>query len=401
MSVGLNNKLNFDPSRFQYSDIGYSKAELNPATKPTLFLNFLENPSVNSQGVTISCTRAGTNATYFDSQGVLQSAAANVVRFGYDSATKACLGMLIEQPTTNLMLWSRDLTQAGSWTLSNLTAALTATGVDGAANSASLLTATAGDGTALQAVTSASTARVFTFYVKRVTGTGTISITLDNGSTYTDVTSQLRTDIFVRVRATQTLANPTVGFKITTSGDAIAVDYGQLESATAESSAVLSASGQGVRNADNITIALSPWFVEATGSILTDAQAGNGVLATNTYVCCLDDTTANERQILFRSTARAPTFFVVDGGATVVTMNTGTWNDATVAKMSYAYTVNDFAGSFNGAAIQTDSAGGIPTPTILHVGQSQAATSQLNGYLRRLLYWNYRINNATLVSLAT
>lgn len=144
-------------------------------------------------------------------------------------------GVLLEDARTNVVLWSRDLTNA-AWVKTNITPAKNQIGADGVANSASLLTATAGNGTALQAITLGSSARFQSAYVKRVTGSGTVNMTTDNGATWTAVTV---TSAWTRVSIpTQTLANPTVGFRLVTNGDAIAVDFVQNENGTFPTSSI-------------------------------------------------------------------------------------------------------------------------------------------------------------------
>lgn len=402
--AGVVNKLCYPKERFSFDDLGYSKYAVSPGIRPTLALNFIENPSVNQQGATITVTRAGTSATYFDKDGILQTPAADTARFDYNPVTGACRGLLVETGATNLMLYSRDCTQGGSWTRSNCNAALTQVGIDGVANSASLLTASAGNGTCFQSITSASAARVFSAYIKRVTGTGTISMTLDGGSTYTDITSQVISGRWTRVKINQTLANPSVGFKITTSGDAIAVDYMQCESSNFETSPILSVSGQGVRNSDVVSIStLTPWYNQNAGTIYGQGLSSNGSPnGVNQYLVAADDTTANERHIIFRANGtKAPTAFTSDGGVTQVTLNTGTWNDLTVSQLAYAYSLNDCAASFAGAAIQTDTSATMPTVTNLKLGVSQASSSFWDGYIRRIIYWNYRLSNAMLVTVTT
>jgi hypothetical protein len=122
----------------------------------------------------------------------------------------------------NRALYCRDWTQS-AWTKSNMTTALTQTGVDGTANSATLLTASAGNATAKQSVTRTSSDWVYGVFIKRVTGTGNIDLTLDNGSTWT--TQTISADYWTQCGITQTLANPSFGIRIVTNGDAVAVDY--------------------------------------------------------------------------------------------------------------------------------------------------------------------------------
>ena len=161
-----------------------------------------------------------SSATYLQG-GVVKTATANTPRFPTD-AGGAPQGIRLTGAPTELCLWNRDLTNA-AWTQSNVTVALNQIGADGGANSASSLTATAANGTVLQAITSASAARIMGAYVKRLTGTGTINITQDNGATWTAIAPTSSWVFYTLPSAT--IANPVVGFRIVTNGDAIAVDY--------------------------------------------------------------------------------------------------------------------------------------------------------------------------------
>lgn len=146
--------------------------------------------------------------------------------FGNDTLRITDLGLLIEDTATNVALWNRDLTNV-VWTPTNITAVKDQTGPDGVANSASSIVATAGNGTILQSITLASSKRAQSAYVKRITGSGTINMTMDNGATWTAIS--VTSNWAVATIPDQTLANPTVGFQIVTSGDKIAVDFVQNE----------------------------------------------------------------------------------------------------------------------------------------------------------------------------
>lgn len=137
--------------------------------------------------------------------------------------------LLLEAAATNVVLFNRDLTNA-AWTKTTMSAARTQVGIDGVTNSATVLTALAGNATCLQAITLGSAARFQTAWVKRLTGSGTVNMTMDNGVTWTPITL---TTAWTRVSIpTQTLANPTVGFRLVTNADAIAVDGVQNEAGT-------------------------------------------------------------------------------------------------------------------------------------------------------------------------
>ena len=82
-----------------------------------------------------------------------------------------------------------------------------------------LLTSTGSNATCLQSITSASNPRVSKLWLARESGSGTISITQDGGSTWTNVT--LTDDPQPFDIAAATFANPAVGARIATSGDRI------------------------------------------------------------------------------------------------------------------------------------------------------------------------------------
>lgn len=136
-------------------------------------------------------------------------------------------------PTTTILnLWARDMTNA-AWVKSGAGADVTVTknqaGADGAANAACLVTFNNANGTVLQTITMASNTVVYTAYVKRVTGSGAISMTVDGGTTVTDISSQINSSTYTQVFITQAaVTNPVLGFKGATATDAIAVDFNQI-----------------------------------------------------------------------------------------------------------------------------------------------------------------------------
>jgi len=158
-------------------------------------------------------------------------------------------GRLIEGLIINRALYNRDFTNA-AWTKTNVTAAKDATGLDGVANSASTLTATAGNGTCFQTVTLTSLQRTSSIYVKRKTGTGTIEFTDDGGTSYTDITLLIGTGFFYRTDPTTTQANPSIGFRIVTSGDEIEVDGAQIEDDSSRTSVIFTTTVGVQRNRD-------------------------------------------------------------------------------------------------------------------------------------------------------
>ena len=183
------------------------------------------------------------------------------LRTSYDTSGNR-LGCLIEEARTNICLQSSDFTSA-SWVKTTLTAALTATGPDGTANSASTLTATAGNAMALQTIVSGSAARVTHVFLRRRTGSGNVDLTQDNGVTWT---TQTLTASWARYAlASVTSANPIVGIRLVTSGDAVDVAWFGHDLGAFATSPIPTTSASVTRAADNITLATSLFSAGTTG----------------------------------------------------------------------------------------------------------------------------------------
>jgi len=362
---------------------------------PGLALDFINNPA--SALSLLTFTRA-SSGTYFDSAGMIQTATTNVARLDYNPSTLVALGLLIEEARTNVILWTRDLTNA-AWTASNVTPLKNITGIDGVANSASRITATAGNGTILQAITLASSARFQTAWVKRITGTGVVNMTMDNGATWTAVTV---TAAWTRVSIpTQTLANPTVGFQIVTSGDAIAIDYVQNENGTFATSSIATTTASVTRAADVCSILTSAFpFNASAGTIVAEAMIPAAVSGKNPGSGSLNDGSGNNRIDMIVRGSDLLTFGEVNsGGAAQASMSVATASLNVAYKQAIAYAANDFAYTCNGGTVQTDTSGTVPTVDRLSLGVQFTSNNWLNGYLRKVAYYPTRLANTQLQAL--
>lgn len=90
-----------------------------------------------------------------------------------------------------------------------------------------VVSASADNATVLQPVTYASSISTYSVFLKASRTTGSIQITLDGGSTWTTVT--LPTDEWGRFQVTNTLANPSVGVRLTNINDQVFMWGSQLE----------------------------------------------------------------------------------------------------------------------------------------------------------------------------
>jgi hypothetical protein len=192
---------------------------------------------------------------------------------------------------TNRITAPRDLTNA-AWTKTNVTAAR-ATGLDGRGNSGSSITATAGNGTCLQAlaVLGAAQTRKFSVYAKRLVGTGTLEMTMDNGATWTVITPATGAG-FVRAMVGRNATTNTVGFRIATNADSFAIDFGLEELRTDGASSPLDTTVAATRNADALTFT-STTLDKAQGALFAEfAPDQDGAGASTMYPVATD--TPNE-----------------------------------------------------------------------------------------------------------
>ena len=181
--------------------------------------------------------------------------------------TATCNGLLIEESRTNRLLWCRDATQT-QWIKTDITAAKDQTGIDGVANAASSLTATADGGTCIQTITLASDSRTGSVYLKRLTGTGTVQVSLD-GTTWSTV--DLSDTEWRRIVLSGTVTNPVVGIRLAVSGDAVAMDFGQVEDGAFATSPILTTGASVTRAVDAASISgsnFNGWITQGKGTLL-------------------------------------------------------------------------------------------------------------------------------------
>jgi hypothetical protein len=310
-------------------------------------------------------------------------------------SAQSAYGLRSEAAATNRALWARDLTNA-AWTKTNATAALTATGIDGVANSASVVTATAGNATVLQAITHASEARTLSIFLKRRTGAGTVETTIDGGSTW--VARTLTSD-WQRFTTTSTLADPSVGIRIVTSGDAVDVDAAQVETGSRASSPILTLGATATRAADALVVPDSGWINQTEGTLA--AVAVRDAASTTGFPQIATLTPGSGTADVIRLGYVTPTLAAFDvrvGNVAQAEM----YPSATTDRRSIAarYAVNDFAVSVNGGAVSTDTSGTLPTTAALTVGSSSVSGAQaLNGHITRIRYVGRRLSDGQLRAL--
>jgi hypothetical protein len=185
--------------------------------------------------------------------------------------------------TTNTITAPRDLT-AIAWVKTNMNAAR-ATGADGRASAGSSITATAAGALCRQVLGALGVAsdRRWGVYLKRLVGVGTIEMTMDNGAVWVDVTAQVNAAAFTLVGIGKVgVTARTIGFRLGTNGDSIAVDFGLEEQRTTGNSSPIDTSAAATRNAEILTYATTA-LAKAQGVQFAIAAADESQPVTTTF----------------------------------------------------------------------------------------------------------------------
>lgn len=341
----------------------------------------------------LSCSRASQGfAPYSENNGILGTFAANVPRI-----TDA--GILIELAATNIALRSRDFGNA-AWTATNVTVSQTSVGADGVTNGAARLTAGAINATLLQTVTASSAQRTLSFYIKRVTGSGAVEICQD-GVTFTDISGQLNSSRFVQVSLTATQLNPVIGLRLATSGDAVDVDFAQLEAGDGASSPIVTTSATATRNADvcrvlNYSIPARP----ASGTLYCEAMAGPVAGVTRIVGGASGGSSANMYRI-FRSTTPG-----VSGSSTSASSTTNvvsaSWPNNTAMKVMMSWRAGQTRVIAAGGAVSTGAPSSLPLATTdLLIGMNGDNAFQFGGFIRRIALFSVQLPDALMQALTS
>lgn len=156
--------------------------------QPIVYLDFVNSLFWDPR---VSFTRAGT-ATYFDTQGILKTRAANIPRWESVPSTGVRRGVLMEKQITNLILTSENLGSA-SWTKTNVSILTGATSPDGSSAS-NQISVTGASGSVTQSITiTAGRAIAFSVHAKSTASSNYLFLRIGDGtnsvSTWFDVSS--------------------------------------------------------------------------------------------------------------------------------------------------------------------------------------------------------------------
>lgn len=378
-------------------------------------------------GPNINFTR-GSQATYFDANGVLQTASTDVPRFDHSGGSS--LGLLIEEARTNLLASSKTFSgfSGGGWTSVTDDHSASPDGTTTAslfewsavANSYKLASTTV---TNIAAATYTTTA-----FVKPVSGTGVIGVRVgrNDGSQFVESQLNLQTNAntsltvgadvsgavvsaqsvgngWYRLSATGTFSNSYANFGANinaASGSGSCLAWGvQLEAGAFPTSYIPTTSAAVTRNADLAIVNPVTSFVnQSQGTLFSEFRTGAGFPVAAAFV--LDADAIGDRVGIFASGA---TQVAINNVFTSVGSFSPTPN--TIFKAILGYEAFNHASSINGQTAQGNTSVGVPINlSYLRIGCEGGlgfTSAQLCGHIRKIAYYPKRLSNALLQSLTT
>jgi hypothetical protein len=418
---------------------------------PTFQRDFAQFKTLDhATGPAITFTRA-SNATFFDADGVLQTASSGTPRFDHDPANGESRGLLIEESRTNSI---RNSQAGGStngvigsngvmptnWSISananGVTSEIVGTGTETGLAYIDIKvsgTPTAGASVGIFAegvsVTAASNGQSWTAssYVKLAAGSTTNAVVAQEitgrnsagnsvsgqaiSTTITATSAALKTQ---RGAATVTMSSADVvsvahAVRITyTNGSPIdltlRIAAPQLEQGAFATSYIPTTTAAATRAADSAVVTpISSFYNQAEGTLFAEYRVGNNLA--NAVAADLNDNSFTRRMGLVISSGGTPLAFGRydnPSSTTIFNISIGSVVSAnTEVKMAFRYAQNDFQAARNGSLGTADTSGDVPPISQLLVGSGSGITALLNGHIRKVAYWPRRLSNSLLQQLTT
>jgi len=386
-----------------------------PGPVPSLILDFAGTGTLDSR---ITFTRS-TTGTYYNSSGVLSTAAINAARFDYNPSTLAPLGLLIEQSSTNSLTYSSTFTniawyQAGLTLVGASTTApdntLTGTRAYAASNNQTFQLGITFNGSAWTGSIFAKYNGINTFKLNiydNVAGSKGTVFNIQTGAIVSNdagVTSTI-TDSgngWYRCTITRTPANLSAGGLVIDNTKDIFIWGAQLEALAFATSYIPTTTAQVTRAADVASITganFSSWYNQAQGSLFLMNDCYN--FSNGPFPISISDGTSLNL-ISISNTAGKPEFYIVRSSVQQVdllTSNAMTIN--VMAKNAVSYNTNNFANVLNGGTVATNFSGNIPTVNRMTIGSTPAGTQFNNGHISKISYYPTALTSAQLQALTT
>lgn len=400
--------------------LGGIPSVLNAPPYASLKLNFTE---VNALDPRITFTRA-SGATYFNSAGVLSTAANNEARFDYDPVTLAARGLLIEEQRTNLVFPSENFA-AAPWSVYNATIVADAgTAPDGTLTADRIDSSGAGIFRAGVGVVNA-TAYTYSVFLKHVSGTGIVNYigfesfgavplagtssfnlltgtVISNGAQVTASSITAFGNGWYRVSVTVTSTDVTTTLiNYAPAGDQFLMWGAQLEQGAFPTSYIPTTTAAATRAADVASMTganFSNWYNQTEGTVFVEPTLTGSRTSDSTFFRIDDGTNNNRAQSGTGASFTVLNSFIIFGGVSQGT-NVVSVSPTVASKSAFAFATNISVAAANGTVGTTDTTVTVPTGLNRLLLGRDDAVGYLNGHIRSFKYYPTRLSNTKLQSL--
>lgn len=440
-AAGILNSVIYGGESETTMDVLLQSAQLEAGAFPTSCINSVD-----------AWTARASTATYYDSNGVLQTAASGVARsaaYDYDSnGVLRPIGLLLENAETNLLLYSEQLDNA-AWAKSNITVtANAAVATDGNTTADKLVESSAtGSHNIYQLQTaSASKAHIFSAHIKAGERSNVMLQCFDGASyvnAYFDVSAGVvvsQSGVVAKIRkssygfyrcsiafTTGAAATSVYSYIYLSTGSGVsnytgdgtsgiyvwgaqlaagnyATSYIATTSSQVTRAADTSTSAQATRAADNAVISganFSQWYKQYEGTLISEAHindtgslkdfsgSSRGVASINSG--------SSSNTIRFGAEMLKSNILVNNG----VTQATVTVGSSTLGrhKIAMAFKLNSLNAIADSVAGVEDASLTVPYTTQLNIGKSSDSNGFYSGHIRTLKYFPKALSAAELQAM--
>jgi hypothetical protein len=340
---------------------------------------------------------------------VLLTAGGNQARFDHNPTTGESLGLLIEEQRTNLLTYSEQF-NTGSWVASGSTIYSNYAIAPDANLTADRLYMANNSQTPYQLFNFANgVTYTFSCYVKRTWSTNQVFRlakfqTAQALSSDFTATSDWQRFTFTIVGNGDALSS-SVYFSVGSSGASadILIWGAQLEVGSFATSYIATTSASATRTADVASMTgtnFSSWYNQAEGTLYAESLFNSGSITTDQLIIAVDANTNGYRNKISRYNGSV--YGTTTNGSAQADIGLGSANSQnTLYKSSYVYKTNDFSGTVNSGTVATDSSGTVPTGLSQALIGKSASGEYLNGTIRKLAYYPFRVTNTQLQALTS
>jgi len=231
-------------------------------------------------------------------------------------------------------------------------------------------------------------------WIRRVSGTGAIYINHQDSAqgNLTAITNDISEDwTRVEVNFTGHASSGNMWFAIWVSvqGDSVEIAMPQVERGTVATSFIPTSGSAVTRAADDLVIDgsdFTDFYNQSEGTVYVEY---NPRTSDTYYPFAMSDGSSGN----YTRLNGGGNYRIKVGGVEQTSTLLGASNLGQINRVAASWAANNFDGSVNGGAVVSDSTGTVPTVDQLQIGGLYYTGYEINGHIKRLIYWPHHSDN--------